>query len=113
MHILSVEEGAESAPMPIGGLGRWRVRVGCIVGVASLIRLVYATRVELLPEETYYWNYSRHLDIGYLDHPPLVAWLIRLGTSVFGSTEFGVRLGALCSGAVASFFVFRLTRRAR
>jgi dolichol-phosphate mannosyltransferase len=48
---------------------------------------------ELLPEEAYYWNYSRHLDIGYLDHPPMVAWLIRLGTMVFGQNEFGVRIG--------------------
>ena len=42
-----------------------------------------------MPEETYYWNYSRHLDIGYLDHPPMVGWLIWLGTAVFG--DYGVR----------------------
>jgi dolichol-phosphate mannosyltransferase len=71
---------------------------------------VYCAEVELLPEETYYWNYSRHLDFGYLDHPPMVAWLIRLGTLLFGNTEFGVRFGALCCGVVASIFVFRLAR---
>jgi len=75
-----------------------------------LLRLIYCSQVELLPEESYYWNYSRHLDIGYLDHPPMVAWLIRLGTAVFGDSEFGVRIGAVCCGAVASFFVYRLTR---
>jgi len=32
------------------------------------LRLVYGGWVELMPEETYYWNYARHLDIGYLDH---------------------------------------------
>ncbi len=81
-----------------------------LVLYAVALRLLYMGSVELLPEETYYWNYSRHLDIGYLDHPPMVAWLIRLGTGVFGQTEFGVRAGALCCAVVASFFTYRLTR---
>jgi dolichol-phosphate mannosyltransferase len=80
------------------------------VAYALALRLVYQGSVELLPEEAYYWNYSRHLDIGYLDHPPMVAWLIRAGTAVFGQSQFGVRAGALCCGVITSVFVFRLTR---
>jgi dolichol-phosphate mannosyltransferase len=81
-----------------------------IIAYSVVLRLLYAGSVELLPEETYYWNYSQHLDFGYLDHPPMVAWLIRLGTLVFGQTEFGVRAGALCCGAITSVFVYRLAR---
>jgi dolichol-phosphate mannosyltransferase len=81
-----------------------------IILYSVMLRLLYAGSVELLPEETYYWNYSQHLDIGYLDHPPMVAWLIRLGTTIFGQTEFGVRAGALCCGAITSLFVYRLAR---
>ncbi len=83
--------------------------IGIIV-YSVVLRLLYAGCVELMPEETYYWNYSQHLDIGYLDHPPMVAWLIRLGTMLFGQTEFGVRAGAICCGAIASWFVYRLAR---
>jgi dolichol-phosphate mannosyltransferase len=72
--------------------------------------LIYAGPVELMPEEAYYWNYARHLDIGYLDHPPMVGWLIGAGTLVFGDGEFGVRAGALCCGAIAALFMYRLTR---
>jgi dolichol-phosphate mannosyltransferase len=81
-----------------------------IIAYSVVLRLLFAGSVELLPEETYYWNYSQHLDFGYLDHPPMVAWLIRLGTLVFGQTEFGVRAGALCCGAITSVFVYRLAR---
>jgi dolichol-phosphate mannosyltransferase len=81
-----------------------------IICYSVVLRLLYAGSVELLPEETYYWNYSQHLDIGYLDHPPMVAWLIRLGTTIFGQSEFGVRAGALCCGAVTTLFVYRLAR---
>jgi dolichol-phosphate mannosyltransferase len=87
----------------------WHLAAG-LIAYAVALRLVYAGSVELLPEEAYYWSYSRHLDFGYLDHPPMVAWLIRLGTALFGQTEFGVRAGALGCGAVTSIFIYKLTR---
>jgi dolichol-phosphate mannosyltransferase len=86
----------------------WRRFAYGLIAFACVLRLVYAGSVELMPEETYYWMYSRHLDYGYFDHPPMVAWLIRIGTALFGQTEFGVRFGALCCGAVTSVFVYRL-----
>ncbi|MGO9632621.1 MAG: glycosyltransferase family 39 protein [Steroidobacteraceae bacterium] len=94
----------------IGGGAGWReVAIGVVV-VASALRLIYGAEVELMPEETYYWNYSRHIDIGYLDHPPMVGWLIWLGTAAFGDTEFGVRVGAMGCGVISSLFAYRLTR---
>jgi dolichol-phosphate mannosyltransferase len=92
--------------------GGWGIRecAFAVVCMALLLRLVYGGWVELLPEETYYWNYARHLDIGYLDHPPLVGWLIEAGRRAFGDVEFGVRVGAICCGAVATVFMYRLTR---
>ncbi|HWY93753.1 MAG TPA: glycosyltransferase family 39 protein [Steroidobacteraceae bacterium] len=89
--------------------GARALAVGIIV-YAFALRLVYLGSVELLPEEAYYWNYSRHLDIGYLDHPPMVAWLIKVGTAAFGQSQFGIRAGALCCGVITSVFVYRLTR---
>jgi dolichol-phosphate mannosyltransferase len=88
----------------------WRTLAIGLIAYATVLRLIYAGSVELMPEEAYYWNYSRHLDFGYLDHPPMVAWTIRLFTAIFGQTEFGVRAGALCCGAVTSFFVYKLGR---
>jgi dolichol-phosphate mannosyltransferase len=94
----------------IGSGERWRLVAMYLVAVGFLLRLLYITQIELLPEDSYYWNYSQHLDLGYLDHPPMVAWLIWLGTAVCGDTQFGVRIGALCCAAVASLFAYRLTR---
>ena len=94
----------------LGSSALWQTLAVGLIACGWLLRLVYSSQVEMVPEETYYWNYALHLDIGYLDHPPMVAWLIWLGTNVFGTTEFGVRFGAMCSGVVASFFVYRLTR---
>lgn len=89
---------------------RWRGLALALILGSILVRLLCAGYVELLPEEAYYWNYSRHLDIGYLDHPPMVAWLIRLGTLVLGESELGVRAGAVLCNALASWLIYKLTR---
>jgi dolichol-phosphate mannosyltransferase len=102
--------GYSQALSPAADATRARTLAIGLIIYAFALRLAYLGSVELLPEETYYWNYAQHLDIGYLDHPPMVAWLIRLGTAVFGQSQFGVRIGALCSGVIASIFIYRLTR---
>ncbi|WP_162944036.1 MULTISPECIES: glycosyltransferase family 39 protein [unclassified Rhizobium] len=82
----------------------------CIIIYLLSLRLLFLGSANLLPEEAYYWNYSQHLDIGYLDHPPMVAWLIWLGTALFGDNEFGVRIGAYCCWLLTGYFSFNLAR---
>jgi len=62
-----------------------------VVGVATVLRLVAATELPLNSDETYYWSWSRHLAFGYVDHPPVVAWLIAL-SSPLGRAPGIVRL---------------------
>src|ERR1700730_8069426 len=45
----------------------------------------------LFDDEAYYWVYSRFLDWGYFDHPPMIALLIKIGYAIFPN-ELGVRL---------------------
>ena len=68
------------------------------LALVALFWLVWIGRSPLFFDEAYYWDWSRHLDLGYLDHPPLVAWLIRLTTSLAGTSEFAVRLGMVACG---------------
>lgn len=56
-----------------------------------LINIIQASTTELFDDEAYYWVYSRFLDWGYFDHPPMVALLIKAGYAVFHN-ELGVRL---------------------
>src|SRR6185503_1452561 len=64
----------------------WRIAAVGVTLYLLVLRGAYLGSTELIPQEAYYWNYSQHLDIGYLDHPPIVAWLIWLGTLIFGKT---------------------------
>lgn len=56
-----------------------------------VLNLVQSANTELLLDEAYYWYYSQNLAWGYFDHPPMVAWMIRLGSLIFPA-ELGVRL---------------------
>ncbi len=60
-----------------------------------------ARRLELTFDEAYYTLWSRSLSLGYLDHPPMVALVIRASTALFGGSEIGVRaLSLLVVGAM-------------
>ena len=88
---------------------RWQLITVITVAYLLLLKLVFMGLVNVMPEEAYYWNYAQHLDFGYLDHPPMVAWLIWLSTSLFGNSEFSVRVPAFIAWIVAAVFMFRLT----
>lgn len=70
----------------------------------SLIRLYAAFNFPLTTDEAYYWTWSLHPSFGYTDHPPMVAWLITLG-SVFGHSYGAVRLPFVIAEAVAALAV--------
>jgi hypothetical protein len=58
-----------------------------IVGTASC-RLAYLTcrcPIDLSPDEAHYWHWSQHLDWSYYSKGPLVAYLVRGSTAIFGS----------------------------
>lgn len=100
-------------PTPPSGaakdLLRWRLAIAVAVA-AGLIRLTIAALTPLFPDETYYWEWSRRLDAGYFDHPPVIAWLIRAGTLLAGHTPFGVRLGPVAAGVAGTLLVCAMAR---
>jgi hypothetical protein len=66
--------------------------------LVALWWLWWVGRSSLLFDEAYYWDWSRRLDLGYFDHPPLVAYIIRLATTIGGSNEFSVRVLMVACG---------------
>ena len=87
-----------------------------VVTAAAVVRLVFAALIPLLPDEAYYWEWSRRLAPGYFDHPYGVALLIRIGDSLLApiglsSTPFSVRLGPVLAGWIASVATVSIAER--
>jgi len=89
---------------------RWRTAAVGIIGFVILLRFVYLGVAQLIPDEAYYWQYAQHMDLSFYDHPPMVAWLIWLGTLLFGQNEFGVRIGAFICGLIAIAYLYAFAR---
>ena len=108
-HPVQQTEGAEATrtcltPCPPVARARstkasWKTAALLIV-LAVVARAVVSAFVPLLPDETYYWEWSRHLQAGYFDHPPGIALLIAAGTAIFGDTMLGVRFGPAVAALV-------------
>jgi 4-amino-4-deoxy-L-arabinose transferase-like glycosyltransferase len=62
-----------------------------LVVVLTALRFWAAAFTGLNPDEAYYWYWSRYLAASYYDHPPMVAYLMRVSTDLLGNAPFGVR----------------------
>jgi dolichol-phosphate mannosyltransferase len=71
------------------------------------VRVAVAAAAPLLADEAYYWLWSRRLDWSYLDHPPMIAYLVRLST-LAGDATFWVRLPAVVIGVATAWGLYRL-----
>lgn len=75
-----------------------------------LINLIQAAFTGLMDDEAYYWVYSQYPAWGYFDHPPMIAWLIKLGGSIFNGT-LGVRFLIVLLNTLTLFLIERLTEK--
>lgn len=79
-----------------------------LVIISAVMRLFFASATELSADEAYYWTYALHLQWNYFDHPPVVAWLIRLSTvNLLLHSELYVRLGAVICSAASTVLIFK------
>lgn len=80
--------------------------VAILLGTAHRISFLLSERLPLSPEETQYWDWSRVLDWSYYSKPPLIAYLIHVSTSLFGSTAFAVRFGSVAIALMLAAIVY-------
>src|SRR3984957_15934964 len=56
------------------------------------IRLIFTGIMGIMPQDAYYNFYAQHLDLSYYDHPPMIAYLLRLFKNLFGKKVFVLKL---------------------
>jgi hypothetical protein len=83
-------------------------------GVALLKLLIHAPvlhRYGFHHDELYFIACGNHLSFGYVDHAPLVPWIARLATVLFGDSLVGLRVFALLAGALTILLTGWLVHR--
>ena len=84
-------------------------KLAWLIAGATVIRLLAARWIPLTEDEAYYRLWAQHLHLGYYDHPPMIAWWIRLGTTLAGDNPLGVRLLPALGAGLATALVASIT----
>ena len=79
-----------------------------IILFLALFSTIYNSFIPLHGDEAYYWMWSHHLQSGYFDHPPMIAYLIHLSNYI-SESQWGVRLVNILAMSVAALYIFKLT----
>jgi 4-amino-4-deoxy-L-arabinose transferase-like glycosyltransferase len=82
-----------------------------LIAAMTVLRAVYASLLDLRTDEAYYWTWSKENVLSFLDHPPMIAWFIRLGTAIVGDTNLGVRFAGLVAMLATQLLLADIVRR--
>lgn len=85
--------------------------LACIILLVIRLFTVCLTPLNLGPDEAQYWRWSTAFDWGYYSKPPMIAWVIGLETSLFGHSEWAIRLLSPVFHILTGVALFDLGRR--
>ncbi|HEV3436439.1 MAG TPA: glycosyltransferase family 39 protein [Gemmata sp.] len=74
------------------------------------IYLLLSVIVPPFDDELYYWCWAQELQFSYYDHPPMVAYMIRISTALFGHSILAIRIPSIVSALVVVGVVTWLSR---
>ncbi|MFA6431249.1 MAG: glycosyltransferase family 39 protein [Candidatus Margulisiibacteriota bacterium] len=74
----------------------------------SVFRFALALLFPLTADESYYWLWSKHLALSYVDHPPMVAYINYLMTQGTNSI-FLLRLGTVIITFLISIIIYKFS----
>src|SRR5437588_12979071 len=82
-----------------------------ILAAAKLVfHLLIANRYGIFRDELYYLACSEHLGFGYVDQPPLIAFIAWIARHLFGESLIGLRLLPALAGAATLWLSGKLAR---
>ena len=85
--------------------------VGLLVFAKFALQICTAGSYGIFRDELYFLACARHLDWGYVDHPPLIDGVTWLATHVFGASLFGLRLLPALAGAALAWMTAQMARQ--
>ncbi|QCE35682.1 glycosyltransferase family 39 protein [Acetobacteraceae bacterium] len=81
----------------------------CCIFAFFIVNLLSSFIFPLVPDEAYYWTWSKSIQFGYSDHPPIIAYWIKAGTLLFGDNPLGIRFLGTLSITLSILFLWKAT----
>ncbi len=93
-------------------LGPAKVALAVALGLIGYrLTLGLFDQTELSTDEAQYWFWGRTFSFGAYSKPPLIGWINRLSTELFGQSVAAVRLPAILFHAATAAVIFACARR--
>jgi 4-amino-4-deoxy-L-arabinose transferase-like glycosyltransferase len=86
--------------------GSGRLLLAAIVALAA-VHVLVAAFAGLTEDEAYYRLWALAPAMSYLDHPPMVGWMIAAGRWIAGDNPLGIRLVAVAGSLLGPFVLWR------
>lgn len=74
------------------------------------IMLLYSSVFALIQNFAifYYWDWGRHLALSYYDGPPMIAYILRIITDLFGSHLYVINILAITFQVAIAFVIYKI-----
>src|SRR5271169_2098481 len=84
-----------------------------IIIAITLVRIIVliVSPLQLYPDEAQYWWWAQTPDWGYFSKPPMIAWVIWQTTTLFGNSEWAIRLASPLLHGATALLVFGIARQ--
>jgi 4-amino-4-deoxy-L-arabinose transferase-like glycosyltransferase len=74
------------------------------------IAVLVISPLQLYPDEAQYWWWAQTPDWGYFSKPPMIAWVIWQSTTLFGNSEWAIRIASPLLHGATALLVFGIAR---
>ncbi len=73
-----------------------------------VLRFAFTGLMGMMPQDAYYYFYSEHPALSYYDHPPAIAYCLKLFTLIFGKKVFALKLADFVITSLSVFAFYKL-----
>src|ERR1700719_3330307 len=108
--VVTIAAPDSSTKLDRSAFRQW-LAVAALIAPLTAVRLPYPSVMVLRTDEAYYWTWSKENVLSFLDHPPMIAWFIRISTAIFGDTNLGVRFAGIVAMLVTQLLLADIVRR--
>lgn len=72
-------------------MNKKRKQLTALVGTIIILRILFIFLMGPMPQDAYYFFYSQHPALSYFDHPPMIAYILRLFTLMLGNNIIAIK----------------------
>ncbi|MGB0870903.1 MAG: glycosyltransferase family 39 protein [Flavobacteriales bacterium] len=76
----------------------------------AIIRFLVCILMGVQPQDVYYFYYAENLDLSYFDHPPMIAYFLKISTTIFGKSAAVLKLTDFVFSTGTLYFFYKLSK---